>query len=235
METTTCAWWALGFCFFLLPVHSLPHILHKILIWPLTLLPASPGDNQNGPSSLSDHTACLPGGQVQDQRWECGGTGPFTPESGENLEWIVFSIFFLICLPLQRRDYRGASVYGQMWSMNLECCLAHSRHSKNILWNNTEKKIMVRTFQGGPRDVTQSEMSEREKQMPYINVYIWNLEKWYRWTCLQSRSRDMGVENKCVGTKWGKGTGANWEIWIDIYIYTLLILRIRYITNENLL
>ena len=88
--------------------------------------------------------------------------------------------FFLICLPLQRRDYRGASVYGQMWSMNLECCLAHSRHSKNILWNNTEKKIMVRTFQGGPRDVTQSEMSEREKQMPYINVYIWNLEKWYR-------------------------------------------------------
>ena len=56
-----------------------------------------------------------------------------------------------------------------MWSMNLERCLAHSRHSENILWNNTEK-IMVRTFQGGPRNVTQNEMSEREKQMPYINV-----------------------------------------------------------------
>jgi len=39
---------------------------------------------------------------------------------------------------------------------------------------------MVRTSQGGPRDVTQSEMSEREKQMLYMNVYIWNLEKWYR-------------------------------------------------------
>ena len=64
--------------------------------------------------------------------------------------------------------------------MNLGRCLAHSRHSKNILWNNTEKKIMVRTSQGGPRDVTQSEMSEREKQMPYMNVYIWNIEKWYR-------------------------------------------------------
>ena len=177
METITCAWRALGFCFFLLPVHSLAYILHKILIWPLILLPASPGHNQNGPSSLSNHTACLPGGQVQDQHWECGDTGPFTPESGENLEWIVFSVgffFFLIYLPLQRRGHRGASVYGQMWSMNLERCLAHSRHSENILWNNTEK-IMVRTFQGGPRNVTQNEMSEREKQMPYINTYIYGI------------------------------------------------------------
>ena len=84
---------------------------------------------------------------------------------------VLVFFFFLIYLPLQRRGHRGASVYGQMWSMNLERCLAHSRHSENILWNNTEK-IMVRTFQGGPRNVTQNEMSEREKQMPYINVYI---------------------------------------------------------------
>ena len=31
--------------------------------------------------------------------------------------------------------------------------------------------------------VIQSEVkSEREKQIPYANAYIWNLEKWYCWT-----------------------------------------------------
>ena len=28
--------------------------------------------------------------------------------------------------------------------------------------------------------VTQSEKSEREKQILYINAYMWNLEEWYR-------------------------------------------------------
>ena len=28
--------------------------------------------------------------------------------------------------------------------------------------------------------VIQSEESEREKQVSYVNTYMWNLEKWYR-------------------------------------------------------
>ena len=28
--------------------------------------------------------------------------------------------------------------------------------------------------------VIQSEVSQKEKQMSYINAYLWNLEKWYR-------------------------------------------------------
>ena len=28
--------------------------------------------------------------------------------------------------------------------------------------------------------VIQSEVSQKEKQILYINVYMWNLEKWYR-------------------------------------------------------
>ena len=27
---------------------------------------------------------------------------------------------------------------------------------------------------------TEGSKSEREKQIPYINTYMWNLEKWYR-------------------------------------------------------
>ena len=34
----------------------------------------------------------------------------------------------------------------------------------------------------------------REKQILYINAYIWNLEKWYRQTYLQGRIRDTDIE-----------------------------------------
>ena len=31
--------------------------------------------------------------------------------------------------------------------------------------------------------------------MSYINTYIWNLEKWYRWTYVQWRNRGADIEN----------------------------------------
>ena len=45
--------------------------------------------------------------------------------------------------------------------------------------------------------------SEREKQIVYINTYMWNLEKRYRQTYLQSRNRDTDGENKSMDTKGG--------------------------------
>ena len=69
---------------------------------------------------------------------------------------------------------------------------------------------------------TEWSKSERAKQISYINTYIWNLGKWYRWTGLQGRNRDTDVENKRMDTKGGKvvgqaagGGGMNWEIGID--------------------
>ena len=46
------------------------------------------------------------------------------------------------------------------------------------------------------------------------NPYMWNLEKWYRWTYLQRR-----IENRQNGlwTWWEGDSGANWESSIDIY------------------
>ena len=61
--------------------------------------------------------------------------------------------------------------------------------------------------------------SEREKQILYINTYMWNLEKWYRWTYLQSRNRDTDVESNCMDTMGGKSTRMNWEIGTSIYTY----------------
>ena len=35
---------------------------------------------------------------------------------------------------------------------------------------------------------TEWSKSERKKQISYINTYMWNLEKWYRWTYFQGRN-----------------------------------------------
>ena len=59
--------------------------------------------------------------------------------------------------------------------------------------------------------------SEREKQVLYINAYIWNLEKWYWWIYLQGSNRDTSIENRLVGTT-GKGEGGmNWESSTETY------------------
>ena len=61
--------------------------------------------------------------------------------------------------------------------------------------------------------VIQSEISQKRKQISYINTYMWNLEKWYRWTGLQGRNRDTDVENKHMDTKGGKWWGAGVVVW----------------------
>ena len=37
-------------------------------------------------------------------------------------------------------------------------------------------------------------MSEREKQILYINPYMWNLEKWHRRTYFQGKNTDTDVQ-----------------------------------------
>ena len=51
-------------------------------------------------------------------------------------------------------------------------------------------------------------MSEREKQIPYFNVYMWHLENQYRQIYLQGRNTDTNVENGHVTWRSrGRGTG----------------------------
>ena len=60
--------------------------------------------------------------------------------------------------------------------------------------------------------VVKSEISQKEKNKYCILTRVWNQEKWYRGTYLQSRNRDTDVENKCMATERG---GRNWEIRND--------------------
>ena len=58
---------------------------------------------------------------------------------------------------------------------------------------------------------TEWSKSEREKQIPYINAYIWNLEKWYWWTYLQGSNGDADTKNKLVDTVREGEAGTNGE------------------------
>ena len=61
----------------------------------------------------------------------------------------------------------------------------------------------------GPKDVhAEWSKSEREKQILRVNAYMWNLEKWYRWTYLQSRNKDTDLVNKCRAIK---GEDGEWN------------------------
>ena len=70
----------------------------------------------------------------------------------------------------------------------------------------------------------QSEISQKEKNKYHNNIaYMWNLEKWYRLTQLQSRDRDTDGENKLMDTKAEWGGGMSREIETDVY--TLLHIK----------
>ena len=66
-------------------------------------------------------------------------------------------------------------------------------------------------------------MSEREKQISFNITYMWNLEKWYRWTYLQSKLSDTDVEHKCIVTIGGGGMEDELRYW-DQHIYILCII-----------
>ena len=71
-------------------------------------------------------------------------------------------------------------------------------HKKEWIWVSSSKVDEPRTC------YTQWSKSEGEKQISYNNAYTWNLEKWYWWTCLKGRNRDVDIENRLVD-KWEKG------------------------------
>ena len=67
---------------------------------------------------------------------------------------------------------------------------------------------------------TEWSKSEREKQILYMSIYTWSLEKQYRWIYFQGRNRDTDVENRLVDTA-GEGEGGTnstlaWKIpWTE--------------------
>ena len=82
---------------------------------------------------------------------------------------------------------------------------------------NEFESVLVRWMNWEP--VTESEASQKEKKISYINAYIWNLEKWYWWIYLQGRNRETDIENRLVDTA-GEGEGGmHWERSIETHTW----------------
>ena len=64
---------------------------------------------------------------------------------------------------------------------------------------------------------TEWSQSEREKQILYINTYIWNLERWYWWTSLQDSKEDADKEYRLADTLGEREGGTNWKSSIETY------------------
>ena len=66
--------------------------------------------------------------------------------------------------------------------------------------------------------VMQNVLSERKKQILYINVYMLNLKKIDIEDHIYKAEIDTDLENKCMDTMQWRGGGMNWEFGIYIYI-----------------
>ena len=61
--------------------------------------------------------------------------------------------------------------------------LSHKKEWNNAICSNVD----------GPRDYhTEWNKTEKERQIPYDVIFMWNLKKWYRWTYLQNTNISTG-------------------------------------------
>ena len=74
-------------------------------------------------------------------------------------------------------------------------------HKKEPIWVSSGGADEPRTY------YIQWSKLEREKQILYISVYVWNLERWYWWIYLQDSSADADIENSLMD----KSRGENGE------------------------
>ena len=90
-------------------------------------------------------------------------------------------------------------------------------HKKEHIWVNSNEVYE-------PRDYY-TEWSKSEKY--HISVYIWSLERWYWWTCLQGSSGDTDTENRPVDPGGEEWVGKR-ESSIETYVTVICILGIQW-------
>ena len=79
--------------------------------------------------------------------------------------------------------------------------------------------------------VSEWSKSERERQVLYINMCIWKLERWYWWPYLQESTGDADMENGLVGLMREGEIGRNWENSTE----TCTLSHVKWIASRNLL
>ena len=117
-----------------------------------------------------------------------------------------FKLFGVSEVPISFLLFRWRKMFWIVWIMWI-CKILETSWNIEIIFFWTEVDEPKGCY-------TEWSESEREKQISYINAYIWNREKWYWWTYLQGKNGDTDVENGLVDTT---GEGGDWESGTDMY------------------
>ena len=93
------------------------------------------------------------------------------------------------------------------WIRKLWCLYTADYYS--AIKRNAFESVLMRWMKLKP--IIQKEVSEKERQISYINAYIWNLERWYQWFYMQGSKGDTDLKNRLLDSV-GEGEGGMiWE------------------------
>ena len=96
-------------------------------------------------------------------------------------------------------------------------------YKKEYIWVSYEVDETITYY-------TEWNKSERERQIPYINAYVWSLERWYWWSYMQGSKGDTDIKNRLLDSV-GEGEGRLlWENSIETY----KLPYVNQITSESL-
>ena len=79
----------------------------------------------------------------------------------------------------------------------------------SAITRNAFESVLMRCMNLEP--IIQRSKSERERQILYINAYIWNLEIRYQWSYLQGSKGDTDIKNRLLDSVRESEGGMNWE------------------------
>ena len=79
-----------------------------------------------------------------------------------------------------------------------------------ILLSHKKKQNWVICSDMDGSRVCHTDWSKSEKQISYINIYMHNPEKWYRWTYFQDNNGDINVKQQTCGQRAGRRRG-RWD------------------------
>ena len=97
-------------------------------------------------------------------------------------------------------------------------------YKKECIWVSVNKVDEPRAY------YTKWSKSERERQILYINTYIWNIERQYQRSYMQGSKADADINNRLLDSVGGEG-GMIWENSIE----SDMLPYVKQIASGNLL
>ena len=83
---------------------------------------------------------------------------------------------------------------------------------KKCIWASSNEMDEPRVY------YTEWNKSERERQILYSNIYMGNLERWYRWSYVQGGKGDTDIKNRLLDSVGEGESGMIWENSIETFI-----------------